>query len=356
MRSRTRPRSRKDQSTPSSADQAIEAETRIQVGGGDADAGGGRSQAPLGGGDIGAACQQVGWRAYRQQLGQRRPGRRRIQQFAERAGLAAGQHRQAMLGGLHLGGEGGHARERQFQLRAGAGAVEFGTATGLGAGQHQLQRTLLVAGVVLRHRQPRLQAAQQVVVARNLAGHGHLQRGQVGLAGLAFAAGRFDVAADAAEQVQLPADGGLGAAGVDVTVGARNARCLEGRGALLAGVGAGADRWQVIAAGLAHQGAGALEPGQGDVQFTVVAQRVLDQLRQHRVAPALPDGAFGFARPGEGGVGGVELRRRVQVGPYVVGADGAGGQQRGKHRHRQRTGKEGISHGKLPSPAPGPGP
>src|SRR3546814_13925198 len=126
------------------------------------------------------------------------------------------------------------------------GGVEPGAAPGVQARVDQAQGLALVVGVLAGHAQALLQAAQVEVGARDLAHDRHLRRLEIGGAGRGTGAIGFDPAADAAEQVQLPAGIDAGAVAFAVAVAARHARRLVRAGARIAALGAGGDGREVV--------------------------------------------------------------------------------------------------------------
>ena len=131
-----------------------------------------------------------------------------------------------------------------------------------------------LSALSLRHAQALLQAAQFEVAARDLADDRDLQRGQVGRTGRGLGALRFDAAADAAEQVQFPAERRSPAlVALAVAVRARHAGRLVGAGAGVAGVGLRGDGRQLVEPCAAQQCIRAVVARQCDAQVVVGDQR-----------------------------------------------------------------------------------
>ena len=329
------------------ADQAAEGEAREQVGGGDADARSGGVQARFRDGDVGAGAQQVAGRPGIDARRQRRQRLLRRERIDQRGRVAPGQHRNPVHRHLLLRFQCRDARRGGFQLRAGAGGVEVGAGAGIEARLHQVERLLLVVAVGAGDAQAFLGAAQVDVAARDLAGNRHLQRAQVGGAGLGLGAAGLDAAAHATEQVKLPARRNAGAPLLAVARGARRARRLIGAAAHVGGLALRGDRRQRVEARAAQQGVGAVVAGQRDAQVVVGAQGVLHQLHQLRIAEAVQEGVVE-----------VRLRPRIRRGRWrrfaeafghrdrgadVVGADRARRQQRGRQRGDREAGHHGSA-------------
>src|SRR5690606_36419035 len=91
--------------------------------------------------------------------------------------------------------------------------------------------------------------------------------------------------------------------------------------------GAGGDRRDVVQAGAAQQGIGALVVGQGDAQVVVGLQRGDDQRVQLRVLELAPERGGGGGQRGRTGLARLRvLAGQGQVRAHVVGAGDTGGQ------------------------------
>jgi hypothetical protein len=94
--------------------------------------------------------------------------------------------------------------QRAGQLRLGARRVEFGAAPGVQAHLGELQRLALVVHIAACHRELRLLTAQFEVRTGDLGRDRYLGVAQRGLGALHLCALRFDIAAHATEEVELP--------------------------------------------------------------------------------------------------------------------------------------------------------
>ena len=94
--------------------------------------------------------------------------------------------------------------EGRLPLRLGPRGVELVAPARLETSAGELQRTQLVIAVALGERQLILQAAQDEVVARHLGDDADSRIAQRRNAGADVGAGRFDIAPDTAEQIELP--------------------------------------------------------------------------------------------------------------------------------------------------------
>ena len=158
-----------------------------------------------------------------------------------------------------------------------------------------------------------------------------------GLGGQQIGARRLAGAADAAPQIDLPAqvEGGL----EQIAGGA--ARHV-GAGLAAAGPGAVAELGEEFGTGDAQIGGVFVHAGGGDAQIAVVLQRLRDQGVEHRIAEGAPPVRIGD------GLGFRDRHapafRRVDVGAHVVGAHRAAGgegdeqRQQGAADHELRSG------------------
>ncbi len=206
-----------------------------------------------------------------------------------------------------------HAGFHRSQAGVGADHIELVADPGVAQAFSDLARLLLVVQVGQGDLFPQLCAAQLAVGVHQLGDHGHLQLVEVGRGGLLVGVGGFQVALDAAEQVQLPGH-------VQAQVVALAVHSLGGlAGDLSLGqvaAGAAGDGGHGVIAGVIANRPGGPQAGEGHPQFTVALQRFAHQLVESRVIELLPPDAFEacavevlLARSAIGG--GADVRRSV---------------------------------------------
>ncbi len=289
-------------------------------------------QAPLGGGDVGSAPQQLAGQPGRHLARQRRQWRRRFQLCHQRPWLAAGQHRQAMGDGGDFPLQRWNARKRALQLGPGAYAVELGSAPRLKTRIDQRQRLALILGIGLGHAQLFLQPAQAHVLFDQLADHDHLHGAQVGGRSLGLGLLALHGTSHTTEEVEFPQRGDTGVETLVVTLRARGLGHLVGAGALVGGTGLGGDAGRQVATRLAQQRQAAVVARQGDAQVVVGLEGLLDQLGQQRIVETAPEVALDGLRGDEFRLGTHEGSRFRQCRRAVVGPHRAGGKREGQRQ------------------------
>ncbi len=173
-----------------------------------------------------------------------------------------------------------------------------------------------------------MRAAQLPVGIHQLGNHGYLQLVQVGLRRLLIGVGGFQVALDAAKQIDFP-----GHVQTEViTVVIDPLVTLTRRYLTLAQIGtgtAGDGRHGVVADVIADRPR-RFQAGEGDTQLTVASQGLSHQLVEGRIVELLPPETFEVGTievllaSAAIGSGGDICRRRVRR--FVVRADGTGAQ------------------------------
>jgi hypothetical protein len=216
--------------------------------------------------------------------GRRRNSLHRLQFGVERRRLLAAQHGDAVTGADQRRFQRRYVGRRRPDQRPRAFAVERRAASDVEPGVDQLERLVLRLQRGDGHPQLLLQAAQVEVVARHFRRHAHLRRPNTGRAGQHVGLGRAPGVAQAAEQVDLPADiqpGGVVVVGADDTGVVRPA---DARGA-----GVDPDAGQQIGVGEAVQRARLAQAGGGRAHVGVGRQRPLDQAVEQRIVEAAPE-------------------------------------------------------------------
>ena len=213
------------------------------------------------------------------------PGRR--SRSAQRVGLAAGQHAQAMDRARDRRLQRPDGRQRGGELRLRARGVELCTAAGVEPRLRELERLLLVLDVAPRDRQPRLLTAQLEVGARHFGDDRNLRVAQAGFGSLQLRALCFDVTADPTEQVELPE--GVEAGVVEALGEWRADRAADRRELLLRVAAGGGDRRREVEQRLMARRTCLDELTQRDAQVVVGGQRVTDELIQRVIAKLRPE-------------------------------------------------------------------
>ena len=170
-------------------------------------------------------------------------------------------------------------------------------------------------------RQLALLAAQLEVGARHLGADRDLRVAQRGRGALHLRALRLDVAAHAAEQVELPGRVEAGVVEARAERGARGAVHL--REALLGVAAGGGDRRREVKLRLAPQRPCLDQVTERDAQVVVGEQRIVDQLVERRIAELRPELRLRLVRAVGGIAGPGERGRHGRGGLDVVGADRA---------------------------------
>ncbi|MNQ55947.1 hypothetical protein D3C85_700560 [compost metagenome] len=316
------------------AEQRAQADAREALGDGRAFAGAGRRQRAFGRAHVGPAQQQVGRFIRQQGLRQRQWHRlverrqfRRIEALPREGGQAVARH-------PFFGIQAGQAGAGQAHLRLGAHAFGRCGAARVLALAHQPQGAGLVRQLLLQAGAHLLRAAQHQV------GIHHLRQDQAphvvahGRAFVRRGLGGGDAVAHAAEQVELPAEGGVPLhrrGDVRLAVAA-----LDGSQARAPGLGIEIHRRQACAARRLRVFAGAGQARGGDAHVVIVLPGAFHQLLQPGVVQCLPP--QGRRRAGlqlrcAGGRGQGRQLRRVECPRRRRRADAAAGQR--QHGRRQ---------------------
>ena len=169
-----------------------------------------------------------------------------------------------------------------------------------------------------------MRTAKLTVGIHQFGDHGDLQLVQVSLGSLLVCVGSFQVALDAAEQVQFPShvQAEVVALGLDAASGLPRDLAF----ALVTADPAGNGRHGVIAGVIADR-TGCSQAGKGDAQITVALQRLGHQLVEGRVFELLPPDAFELGVVILFGIGsGRDIGRLRGLG-FVVRAYGTGAQR-----------------------------
>ncbi|MNP09796.1 hypothetical protein D3C76_1019160 [compost metagenome] len=319
------------------AKEAAEADPWEQVGLGHADVGRGGCQLALGAADIRAALEQLAGVTHRQGLGDGRQLRRRevdgqgVRALAKQGGDAITRPH---LFGLQLR----HAGLDRRQAGIGTHHVKVVADPGVTQGYGDATRILLGLEVGQGDLLAQLCTAQLAIGIDQFGDQADLQLLQVGLRGVLLGIAGFQLALDAAEQVQFPGhvQAQVIAFAVDPVLGLARDLALAQVGAGTAGHG-----WQGVVADIVTDRPGGFQAGEGHAQFTVAVQRLADQLVEYRVVELLPPDAFEAAaverRLGARFIGRAQLRRRG-VRRLVVRAYRTGGQgqdQQARHKEFQ---------------------
>ncbi|MNZ79700.1 hypothetical protein D3C78_983110 [compost metagenome] len=290
---------------------------------------------PFGTAHVRTPLEQFTWITDRKRLGNGRQLRWRevdaqcIRALAEQGGDAIACtylfSLQLRYGGLYL-----------RQPRIGTDDIEVIADPGIAQGFGDAARVLLGLEVGQGDLLAQLRTAQLAIGIDQFGDQADLQLLQVGLGHVLLGLAGFQLALDAAEQVQLPGhvQAQVVAFAVDPIVGLSRNLPLAQVAADTAGHGR-----QGIVADVVANCPGCLEAGKGHTQLAVALQRLADQLVEYWVIKLLPPGAFEATtvkrRPGVRLIGGAQLRRRSIRG-LVVRPDGAGRQgqhqQVGKHK------------------------
>ncbi|MNN13016.1 hypothetical protein D3C81_1260320 [compost metagenome] len=292
---------------------------------------------PFGTAHVRTPLEQFPWITDRKRLGNGRQLRWRevdaqcIRALAEQGGDAIACtylfSLQLRYGGLYL-----------RQPRIGTDDIEVIADPGIAQGFGDAARVLLGLEVGQGDLLAQLRTAQLAIGIDQFGDQADLQLLQVGLGHVLLGLAGFQLALDAAEQVQLPGhvQAQVVAFAVDPIVGLSRNLPLAQVAADTAG-----HRRQGIVADVVANRPRRLEPGEGHAQFAVALQRLADQLVEYRIVELLPPDAFETATVelsfGRRVIGGAQLRR-CGVRGLVVRAHRTGGQgqdQQARHKKFQ---------------------
>ncbi len=354
--------SRNDQSTPSrtwfvalplakgpywrdAAEHAGQAQAWKQIGGRDADACSGRVQPLFGSRDVGTAAQYLARRARVDTFRCLRHEPRRVEFGDQRLGRLSGEHRKPMLVDGDAGLVDCDARRRRFELRACAGRIEIGAASGAQTCLDQIECFALVDGVVACNPQTRLLTAQVDVCSGNVAGNRDAYRADIGGAGRGFGALRLDASAHTAKQIQLPAGIDAGSRQRRVALIARRAERLVLAHQLMADLRASRVGRVEIEAGVAQHRVRRVVARDCELQVVVRIERAVDQRAEPRIAEAVPEDVVRCCACGTVVMSRLRRGRRARKAircsrrrSFVVGADRACGQRERQHQRGQACG------------------
>lgn len=305
------------------ADAAVEGDAGEEIGGFDADAGGGGGEGTFCGADIGAALEEFTGIADLEDIwpgGERSVGGEFGSEDEWREAAEDGD----AVGGLGEGGfDGGNGGEGGAEEGLGAGDIELGTLAAIAEGFGEAEGIGLVGGVAAGDDELGLEAAEFEVIDGEFGAEGDEDIEAGGFDGIDGGAGGFDGAADAAPEVEFP--GGIEAGAIEfvvaeiaVEVGVEGDGTAAGLGVAIGGIAAGGGG--EVESGEGPEFAGFAEACGGEAQVWVVGGSLGDETFEEGIVEAAPpvdlDGGGGGAEVGAEGIG---AGRR---GWAIAGSDG----------------------------------
>ena len=326
------------------SDRTTQTDARVELGGGDADPGGGGVELTIGLADIGPAGEQARAVADRDRPGQSRRCRAGRRFPREIGRWTAGEDCEPIERSLPLRLERRNGRPGAIELCAGLARFEHRRPPAFEQPPGQIIGFLLHPHAFLRDGELAPGAARIGISAGGFSRDGDAGEIESGLDRLGIGTARLDRAVDPPEQVELVGDVEPDIIGIARRAGARKAERL----ARLARIGrASRDRRRGEPAGatLAQHGAGAAQVCFGDAQIGIGGEGLADQCVQRRIAEKLPPLTLRLV-PGEGGRGRAgegRLRGRTRRRRFVIRTDDAA-----RQRERADAGEENPSHHASP--------
>ncbi len=184
---------------------AKECDARVEIGAGNTDACGCGSELSLGVADVGTGGDQIDRSSDRQLRRSVRNRRVRCELLGELAGRARREDRQTVHRGSGLVLERRPQRERIVEERFAPGHVEIVRQPALLSSANHVERVAQRLNARVEDVETRLRAAKLDIVARDLCLERKLDVPAALLGRLHLRDGCFDVATDAAEEIDLPA-------------------------------------------------------------------------------------------------------------------------------------------------------